>query len=40
MIVSDIVEKVDSSDFEKVVVMGLYVNFFFKKDVFVVDILN
>ncbi|KLD57380.1 hypothetical protein WP50_34270, partial [Lactiplantibacillus plantarum] len=40
MIASDIVEKVDGSDFEKVVAMGPYVNFFFKKDAFAADILN
>ena len=40
MIAGDVVEKIDQSNFEKVVAMGPYVNFFFKKDAFSADILN
>lgn len=40
MIAADVVEKIDQGNFEKVVAMGPYVNFFFKKDVFSADILN
>ncbi|MFD1420233.1 arginine--tRNA ligase [Lactiplantibacillus songbeiensis] len=40
MIAGEIVEKIDQSNFEKVVAMGPYVNFFFKKAAFSADILG
>ncbi|MDQ7937154.1 arginine--tRNA ligase [Lactiplantibacillus sp. WILCCON 0030] len=39
MIAGEVVEKIDQTDFEKVVAMGPYVNFFFKKADFSADIL-
>jgi len=39
MIAGDVVEKIDQTNFEKVVAMGPYVNFFFKKADFSADIL-
>jgi len=40
LIAGDIVAKIDQSEFEKVVAMGPYVNFFFKKAAFSADILG
>lgn len=39
MIASDVIEKIDQTNFEKVVAMGPYINFFFKKADFSADIL-